>query len=421
MHFEMASAEVKTESEEVLPSTSGGDEQGVSEQVVGQQVTGEQVEGEESYDSDQFDDEFLTENCETVDIPHPMTISKELFYTDEIVARNCNHLSREDKDWFNQMKVLAESIKQEMGDYGLIEDLRSRVVAQCFGYMKKTDVTAVMGKEGKGTTGGKELKQKGGRLMIKQEPGAEPENVIVTTIVPSEEPTLLPYHIVEDEDRSGCVTIRSEDSDIEEIDKDEVRDTLKVLANLKRKEAECLDKLAQVVPEMRDSEVVMVSEKVRGTDLPQCVHDMYSRINHLRNFRAALVADECIFLQYKFNQAGTPVVSIPELCTYFNVGKTKLYKILGGGKYGKEEEVEKKPLKHIKLEPVKKEKEGPPAKLQRRRERSHPHQGSLPLQRRHQRPRPSPPHKTTVLLRTTKKPSPFQDYPILPKRNYLKS
>ena len=334
----------------------------MSEQVVGQQVTGEQIEGEESYDSDQFDNEFLTEYCETEDIPHPMTISKELFYTDEMVARNYDRLSKEDKDQFDQMKVLDESIKQEMGNYGLIEDLMSRVVAQCFSYMKKTDVAAVMGKEGEGITGGKELKQEGGRLMIKWEPGAEPEKVIVTTIVPSEEPTLLPYHIVEDEDRSDCVTIGSEDSDIEEIDKDEVRDTLKELADLKRKEAECLDKLAQAVPEMRDSKVVVVSEKVRGTDLPQCVHDMYSRINHPCNFRAALAAGKCLFLQYKFNQAGTPVVSIPELCTYFDVGKTKLYEILRGGKYGKEEEVEKKPLKCIKLEPVEKEKEGPPAK-----------------------------------------------------------
>ena len=157
-------------------------------------------------------------------------------------------------------------------------------MAQCYGYMKKTDVTAVMGKEGKGITGGKELKQEGSRLMIKWEPGAEPEKVIVTAIVPSEEPTLLPYHIVEDEDRSDCITIRSEDSNIEEMDKDEVRDTLKELADLKRKEAECLDKLAQVVPEMRDSEIVMVSEKVRGMDLPQCVYDMYGRINHPCNF-----------------------------------------------------------------------------------------------------------------------------------------
>ena len=42
-----------------------------------------------------------------------------------------------------------------------------------------------------------------------------------------------------------------------------------------------------------------------------------------------------------------------------------MYEILHGGKYGKEEEAEKKPLKHIKLEPVKTEKfqEEPPAKV----------------------------------------------------------
>ena len=70
----------------------------MSEQVPSQQVTEEQIEGKQSYDSDQFDDEFLTEYCEMVDIPHPMTISKELFYTDEMVAKNYNHLSKEDKD-----------------------------------------------------------------------------------------------------------------------------------------------------------------------------------------------------------------------------------------------------------------------------------------------------------------------------------
>ena len=84
-----------------------------------------------------------------------------------MVARNYNHLCKEDKDRFDQMKVLAESIKQETGDYGLIEDLMSRVVAQCYGYMKKTDVAAVMGKEGESITGGKELKQEGSRLTIK--------------------------------------------------------------------------------------------------------------------------------------------------------------------------------------------------------------------------------------------------------------
>ena len=132
----------------------------------------------------------------------------------------------------------------------------------------------------------------GERLQIKQEPGAEPDKVVVTAIVPSDEATLVPYHIVEDEDRSDCVTIGSEDSDLEEIDKVEVKSILKELADLKQKEADCIDKLAQAVPEMRDSEVVIISEKMQGVDLPKCVYEMYERIHNPCNFRAALAAGE---------------------------------------------------------------------------------------------------------------------------------
>ena len=58
---------------------------------------------------------------------------------------------------------------------------------------------------------------------------------------------------------------------IVEIDKNEVRDVLKELAELKRKEADCLDKLAKVIPEMRDSEVVILSERVEVRDAAMCV------------------------------------------------------------------------------------------------------------------------------------------------------
>ena len=87
-------------------------------------------------------------------------------------------------------------------------------------------------------------------LQIKQEPGAEPNKVVVMAIVPSDEATLVPYHIVEGENQSDCVTIGSEDSDIEEIDKVEVKFILKELADLKQKETDCMDKMAQAVPEM---------------------------------------------------------------------------------------------------------------------------------------------------------------------------
>ena len=49
---------------------------------------------------------------------------------------------------------------------------------------------------------------------------------------------------------------------------------LKELAELKRKEADCIDKLVTAIPEMRDSEAVVMAEKVRGPELPQCIYGM---------------------------------------------------------------------------------------------------------------------------------------------------
>ena len=113
---------------------------------------------------------------------------------------------------------------------------------------------------------------------------------------------------------------------------------------------------------MRDSEVVVVAEKVWGPKLPQCIYGMSERINHPRDFHAALAAGERLYSLYKFNQAGTPPISIPELCNYYDVGKMKIYELLHGGKYKyptKEEETEKKPTHRIRPEKVEEE---PPAK-----------------------------------------------------------
>ena len=319
-------------------------------------------ESEESFESDEINDEFLSNYCETAEILQPMMVSKELFYMDEMVARNYARLSKQDQERFNQMKELAEAIKKETGDYSLIEDLMARVVGKRFGGMSREDVKAVMGKEGEGAEGGKHLKQEGSRLVMKSELGVETEKVVISVIVPSEEPVLLPYCVKESEEQSVCETIGS-DSDIKEINKTEVHNILKELAGLRRKEAECFDRLAQAVPDMQDNEVIILAEKVRGSELPQCVYQMNERIDNPRDFHAALAVGEQLYSLYKFNQAGTPPTSIPDLCTYFDVGKTKLYELLRGGKYKyttKEEgETEKKPVQRIKLERV---EEAPPEK-----------------------------------------------------------
>ena len=55
--------------------------------------------------------------------------------------------------------------------------------------MGKEDVASVMGKEGEGAKGGKQLERIGERLQIKQEPGAETDKVVVMAIVLSDEAT----------------------------------------------------------------------------------------------------------------------------------------------------------------------------------------------------------------------------------------
>ena len=168
--------------------------------------------------------------------------------------------------------------------------------------MKKEDVASVMGKKGEGAEGGKALEQVGRKLQIKKEPGAEPDKVVVTAIVPAEEATLIPYHIVEDKEGFDCITLGSEDSDFMEIDKAEVKSVLKELTELKHTEAECIDCLAEAVPDMRESEVVIVTEKIQGEELLRCFHDTYIRINNPCNFRVALAAEERLLSIYKYNQ-----------------------------------------------------------------------------------------------------------------------
>ena len=138
---------VKTEpKEEVQLSTSGGG--------VPTQEPEEKSESGESMESDEIDNEYLANYCETAKIIQPMTVSKELFYTDSMVTKNYARLSKEDQKRFDQMKELAESIKQETGDYSLIEDLMARVVGERFGSMSEEDASAVLGRPGEGSEGG---------------------------------------------------------------------------------------------------------------------------------------------------------------------------------------------------------------------------------------------------------------------------
>ena len=82
------STKVKTEpEEEVRPGTSGGDMRPEQHPKTAK-VMKEMSDSEETLDSDEIDDEYLTHYCETVDSVQLMTVSKELFNTNSMVARN---------------------------------------------------------------------------------------------------------------------------------------------------------------------------------------------------------------------------------------------------------------------------------------------------------------------------------------------
>ena len=139
----------------------------------------------------------------------------------------------------------------------------------------------------------------------------------------------------EDEDAPDCISIGSEDMDIG-IQKPEVQAILKELAGIKRKEADCYERLVAAIPGMTDEEVMEVGEKVWPSKLPRCVDQLYDRLKDPRNFRTILAVGEQIFSIYKHKQAREPIAEVPELCERYDIGKTKLYEVLREGKYKKE-------------------------------------------------------------------------------------
>ena len=81
----------------------------------------------------------------------------------------------------------------------------------------------------------------------------------MTAIVPNEDPVCLAYCVEEDEDAPECVSIASEDSDLA-VQKPEVQAILKELTSIKRKEAECYERLVAAIPDMTDEETTEVGE-----------------------------------------------------------------------------------------------------------------------------------------------------------------
>ena len=320
---------------EVMEKTTEEPKPGTSKKRMIEESSSSEEEVEE-IDLSLITDELLQKYASEMPSELPMTISKELFYSDAMVQREYDHLSEEDKKRFNQIKVLAEKIKKETGQYVLIEDMMVWVVAQRFGRMTQQNIVMVLGPSGEGPAARKVLEKKGDILRIKAEEGSEEEQkVVLIAIVPNEDPACLAYCVEEDEDAPDCISISSEDLDMG-IQKPEVQAILKELAGIKRKEADCYERLAAAIPRMTDEEVTEVGEKVWPSKLPRCIDQLYDGLKDPRNFQTVLAVGEQIFSIYKHKQTGEPIAEVPELCERYDIGKTKLYEVLWGGKYKKE-------------------------------------------------------------------------------------
>ena len=189
---------------------------------------------------------------------------------------------------------------------------------------------------GKGPTARKVLEKKGDILRIKAKEGSEKEwKVVLTAVVLSEDPACLAYCVEDDEDVPDCISISSKDMDVE-IQKPEVKAILEELADIKRKEVDCYEWLAAAIPGMTDEEVTEVGERVQLSRLPKCVDQLYDKLKNPRNFQTILAVGERVFSIYKHEQMGELLVEVPELCERYEVGKTRLYEVLQGGKYKKE-------------------------------------------------------------------------------------
>ena len=159
---------------EVMEKTTEEPKSGTSQKRMIEESSSSEEEVEE-IDPSLITDELLQKCASEMPSELPMTISEELFYSHAMVQREYDRLSEEDKKRFDQMKVLAEKIKKETGQYVPIEDMMARVVAQRFGRMVQQNVAMVLGPSGEGPAARKVLEKKGDVLRIKAEEGSEEE------------------------------------------------------------------------------------------------------------------------------------------------------------------------------------------------------------------------------------------------------
>ena len=173
----------------------------------------------------------------------PSLITDELLqeYASEMPPELPMTITASDKKRFDQMKTLARRSRKRLAN---MYQLRTSEMPPELPPARKV------------------LEKKGDVLRIKAEEGSEKERkVVLTAIFRSEDPACLAYCVEEDKDVPECISIGSEDTNVE-IQRPDVKAILKELADIKRKEADCYEQLAAAITRMTDEEVTEVGERV---------------------------------------------------------------------------------------------------------------------------------------------------------------
>ena len=138
-----------------------------------------------------------------------------------------------------------------------------------------------------------------GVVCVKQEPRVPgtSEQVIVIAILPSDDPDVINFrNTIDKEGPEGDedIEVIELDSSLDELDRDEVVNIWQEMAQLKQNEADLYTRLIRAAPDMSDNDMIVSVEHTPKptSSLPDCVYEMYNRIDDPYSFRLALAAGE---------------------------------------------------------------------------------------------------------------------------------
>ena len=172
------------------------------------------------------------------------------------------------------------------------------------------------------------------REQLRYPPISEPssDKALITAIFPSTDLAVLSYNLKGKSAERKDVDYESvgSQSDEEELDSTQIAQIWHNMAILKREEAALYDKLAKAAPTMIQSDLLYSVQKTPhpASQLPQCVEDLYSRIDNPHCFKVALATAERLVNLYRQNREDIKPEPLQDTTHCFEVTKKDVYKLL---------------------------------------------------------------------------------------------